>query len=297
MSRWSVLFVERAYAKINLTLDVLGKRNDGYHDVDMVMQTVDLSDLIWLEEAPGTDIVIDANVLQIPLDDRNHAVAAAKAFQRYSGLRRGLRMRLEKHIPVAAGLGGGSADAAAVLRGLNRLWNTGYALEELAEIGASIGSDVPFCVFGGTGLARGRGEVLTPIQHRTRYWTVLIRPAVFVSTADIYGALMPVAYSTAPHSAAMTAALQTGDFDDVRSSVFNGLTETTMRLYPEVESMWSRVQTVAKAPVFMSGSGPTLYCLTPSAAAGQRVYNAWRGFCKEVYLCQWITPEWPDQRG
>lgn len=282
------MLVERAYAKINLTLDVMGKRNDGYHEVDMVMQTVDLSDSIWLETVPGEVISVDSTASHIPLDGRNLAVIAAQTFMAQTGLRRGLRVTIDKQIPVAAGLAGGSADAAAVLRGLNRLYQTGLTMNELARIGASIGSDVPFCVHGGCAVARGRGERIEQVAHHVRAWVVLIRPPVFVSTADVYGALPVAELATNPSSSAMVRALQEDDFMEMRRLVTNGLAATTARLYPEVGALRERVEQVTGQKVFMSGSGPTLFCLVPTQSAGQRIYNALRGFIREVYLCRFV---------
>lgn len=282
------MLVERAYAKINLTLDVIQKRPDGYHEVDMVMQTVDLSDLIWLESAHDEGIVVDSTVSHIPLDGRNLAVVAAEAFMAHTGIRRGLNITIDKHIPVAAGLAGGSADAAAVLRGLNRLFDTQLAPEELAEIGASFGSDVPFCVYGGCAVARGRGERIKRVDHNMKAWVVLVRPQVFVSTADVYGAILPADWSVGLASPGLVSALQSGDFTDMVQRVSNGMAATTCRLYPEVAAMRERIVQVTGQPVYMSGSGPTLFFLVPTQNAGQRIYNTLRGFIKEVYLCRFI---------
>jgi 4-diphosphocytidyl-2-C-methyl-D-erythritol kinase len=284
------LLLERAYAKINLTLDVLDKRPDGYHEVDMVMQSIDLSDLVWLEALETDEIEIDSAASHIPLDGRNLAVIAAQAFRRRLGIRRGVRIYIDKQIPVAAGLGGGSADAAAVLRGLNRLWGTGLSVEELADIGASIGSDVPFCVRGGCAVARGRGERLEPVTHTFRPYVVLVRPAVHVSTSEVYGALNPADYSREPHSPRMCEALAAAELEAVEAAVYNGLAPCTFRRHPEVAAMQRRVAHIAHRPVHMSGSGPTLYCLLPNRHAALRLYNALRGFTREVYMARFIMP-------
>lgn len=282
------LLAERAYAKINLTLDVLEKRPDGYHEIEMVMQTIDLSDLVWIEELTTNDIEVESSASNIPLDGRNLAAVAAQAFREYCGINKGLRIRIEKQIPVAAGLGGGSADAAAVLRGLNRLWGTRLSSTEVAQIGASVGSDVPFCVFGGCALAKGRGEQITAISHPMKTWVVLARPPVYVSTADVYNSLSSFNYVHNVQTGPVVDALKNGDFEGLRSFVSNGLAETTMALYPEVLAFKQRVENITKAPVYMSGSGPTLFCLLPSQSHAQRLYNALRGFTKEVYLSRFI---------
>lgn len=283
------MLLERAYAKINLTLDVIGKRTDGYHEVDMVMQSIDLSDQIWLEELSNQRIELESNVAYIPQDARNLAVAAALAFQRYSGIRKGLKIWIDKQIPVAAGLAGGSTNAAAVLRGLNRLWRTNYSVGQLAEIGAQIGSDVPFCVYGGCAVARGRGEIIETVRHSFRPWVILVKPSIFVSTADIYRALKSENYSLHRNSTQMIECLQAEDFIGLRESISNTLKTVTYHLYPEVELLAHRVSQVIHAPVHMSGSGPTLFALVPNQTIGQRVYNALRGFTKEVYLCRFVV--------
>jgi 4-diphosphocytidyl-2-C-methyl-D-erythritol kinase len=252
----------------------------------MVMQTVDLSDLVWVEEAEGDAITVDSTATNIPLDSRNLAVVAAEAFQRFSGIRRGVHIKIEKNIPVAAGLAGGSADAAAVLRGLNRLYGTNYSRDQLAEIGASIGSDVPFCVYGGCAVATGRGEQIRRVHHQMRPWVVLTRPPVYVSTAEVYRATSPDRYAARTASAAMVEALEQGDFEAVRRLVSNGLQPTTFRLYPEVAAVKERMEAATGQPVFMSGSGPTLFTLLPTQSAAQRTYNTLRGFMREVHLCR-----------
>jgi len=277
---------ERAYAKINLTLDVFAKRPDAYHEVSMIMQSIELSDLIWLDSTSSPGIQLDASVSHIPLDDRNLAVVAARRFCDFSRITPGLMIRIEKHIPVAAGLGGGSADAAAVLRGLNRLFNTQLSVQQLEQIGASIGSDVPFCVRGGCAVARGRGERLESVKHQMKPWVVLVRPNVYVSTADVYRSLTSADYSHEDDAPKMIRALQSNNLDQVIGQVSNQLSAQTFRLFPEVEQIQLRMQHLAEGPVFMSGSGPTLYTLVHNQAAAQRLYNACRGFTREVYLCR-----------
>ncbi|MDQ0190166.1 4-(cytidine 5'-diphospho)-2-C-methyl-D-erythritol kinase [Alicyclobacillus cycloheptanicus] len=281
------MLAERAYAKINLTLDVVGRRPDGYHEVDMVMQTIDLSDLIWLERIES-GLQVGSPASHIPLDHRNLAYMAAAAFLKHTRVSQGVRIWIEKQIPVAAGLAGGSADAAAVLRGMNRLFGTGLTLDELADIGAAIGSDVPFCVYGGCAVATGRGERIRRLAHPLKAWVVLVHPPVHVSTADVYGAVTPADYAARPLSPRMTEALIDADVDEINHLVRNGLQPITEQLYPEVALLRQRMANVAKVPVHMSGSGPTLYCLTPTQSAGQRLYNAFRGFAKEVYLSRFV---------
>lgn len=174
-----------ARAKINLALDVLYKRSDGYHEVAMVMQSVALADRVcFCEQAEG--IVVSTNIPELD-SPANLAYRAAVLIVNTCGVRRGVHITLEKRIPLAAGLAGGSTDAAAVLTGLNQLWSLGLTLERLEELAATLGSDVPFCLQGGTVLATGRGEALTPLPALPHSWVVLAKPPVDVSTAWVYG--------------------------------------------------------------------------------------------------------------
>ncbi len=171
----------KAPAKINLTLDVLGKRTDGYHEVEMVMTTVDLSDRLELTVLDTDEIRIQSEHAYVPNDHRNLAYRAAELLRKRFGIKEGVEIVLDKQIPVAAGLAGGSSDAAATLRGMNELFDLGLSLEELAELGAAVGSDVSFCVMGGTAIARGRGEQLETIPSPPPCYVVLAKPKIGVS--------------------------------------------------------------------------------------------------------------------
>ncbi|ACV57237.1 4-(cytidine 5'-diphospho)-2-C-methyl-D-erythritol kinase [Alicyclobacillus acidocaldarius] len=282
------MLFQRAYAKINLTLDVLGRRDDGYHEVDMVMQTVDLSDVVWLEARDDGEITMESTSSSVPVDERNLCVQAAHAFRRRTGFAGGVHIQLEKHIPVAAGLAGGSSDAAAVLRGLNQLAGAGLTLDELADIGAEVGSDVPYCVYGGLAIARGRGERVTRYAHVPAMYAVLLHPRIFVSTADVYRGLQPSDFTSSPRSEEMVRCLAEGDHERAVSLVHNALERVTLSLYPELRALKERVTSIAQRPVHMSGSGPTMFVLTPVHTHAQRLYNALRGIMKDVYVCRFV---------
>ena len=179
----------KAPAKINLTLDVLYKRPDNYHEVEMIMTTVDLADRIGVESREDGLIKIVSTDNFVPDDNRNFAYQAAELLKNTYGIKEGVTISIEKHIPIAAGLAGGSSDAAATLRALNELWELNLSLDELAEHGAKIGSDVSFCVYGGTAFATGRGEKIEHIPAPPTCWVVLAKPKIGVSTADVYGGL------------------------------------------------------------------------------------------------------------
>jgi 4-diphosphocytidyl-2-C-methyl-D-erythritol kinase len=274
---------EKAPAKINLLLDVLRKRDDGYHEVEMVMTMVDLADRLEMQELPRDTIMITSQAGYIPLDEKNLAFQAAKLIKERYGVRTGVYIHLDKRIPVAAGLAGGSSDAAAALRGLNRLWRLGLTDEELQKLGAELGSDVPFCVTGGTAIARGRGEKLEPIAGPPPCWVVLAKPPIHVSTQDIYGKLKVQEIKNHPSLPDMLQAIRNRSFAELCSSLGNVLEEVTMRLYPEVRQIRECMQRLGADGVLMSGSGPTVFGLVQKQSKVARIYNGLRGFCKEVY--------------
>lgn len=281
-----MLFV-KAPAKINLTLDVLHKRPDGYHEVEMIMTTVDLADRIGLERREDGIIRISAADRFIPEDRRNLAYQAAELLKHTYGVTEGVTITIEKNIPVAAGLAGGSSDAAATLKGLNKLWKLGRSIDELAELGAKIGSDVPFCVYGGTALATGRGERILHLPAPPNCWVILAKPKIGVSTADVYGNLKLDKLSHPP-TEQMIKAIETKDYRLLCNSMGNVLETVTMDLYPEVRVLKEQMQRFGADSVLMSGSGPTVFGLVEHESRVHRIYNALRGFCEEVYAVRML---------
>ncbi|WP_018131782.1 4-(cytidine 5'-diphospho)-2-C-methyl-D-erythritol kinase [Effusibacillus pohliae] len=279
---------EKAKAKINLTLDVLYKRPDGYHEVEMVMQTVDLADHLVFEAREDDHITLSCGVSYIPLDCRNLVYKAAVLLRERFGIRKGVHIAIDKQIPVAAGLAGGSSDAAATLRGLNRLWELGLTPDELAQLGAEIGSDVPFCVYGGTAIARGRGEMIERLPAAGPLWVVLVKPPIAVSTADVYRNLKVDEIVIHPDANGMAQALRTGDVERIVSHLGNVLEQVTFRLHPEVARLKQQMVKFGAMGALMSGSGPTVFGITDRESRAQRVYNALRGFSKEVYLTRFL---------
>jgi 4-diphosphocytidyl-2-C-methyl-D-erythritol kinase len=280
---------EKAPAKINLSLDVLRKRDDGYHEVEMIMTMVDLADRIEMQELPRDTIIISSQAGYIPLDEKNLAFQAAKLIKERYEVKKGVYIHLDKKIPVAAGLAGGSSDAAATLRGLNRLWGLGITAEELKELGAELGSDVPFCVMGGTAVARGRGEKLEPIGAPPQCWVVLAKPPINVSTSEIYGKLNASEIPHHPSIPAMLDAIRRKDFEAMCANLGNVLEEVTLKLYPEVHHVKECMLKLGADGVLMSGSGPTVFGLVAKEAKVSRIYNGLRGFCKEVYAVRLLA--------
>lgn len=277
----------KAPAKINLTLDVLYKRPDHYHEVEMIMTTVDLADRIGLESRADGQIKIVSTDNFVPDDQRNFAYQAAELLKNTYGIKEGVTISIEKQIPIAAGLAGGSSDAAATLRGLNELWNLNLSLDELAVHGAKIGSDVSFCVYGGTALATGRGEKIKELTAPPTCWVVLAKPKIGVSTADVYGGLN-IEGLEHPNTKQMIKAIETEDYGLMCNSLGNVLETVTFKLHPEVITIKEQMQRFGADAVLMSGSGPTVFGLVENEARVSRIYNGLRGFCEEVYVVRML---------
>ncbi|WP_461365875.1 4-(cytidine 5'-diphospho)-2-C-methyl-D-erythritol kinase, partial [Candidatus Darwinibacter acetoxidans] len=223
----------RAYAKVNFTLDVVGRRSDGYHLLTSIMQSVSLADTVTLKRRPQ-GIVILSGHLGLPLDESNTCWRAFTAFKRFTKLEGGVEVSIAKQIPMAAGLGGASADAAAVLHGLNRLYGAGLSLSQLQEIGLSVGADVPFCLQGGTCLVQGIGEAVTPLVDFPRASLVLVKPGVDVFTAEVYKKLKASAHGSS-FSAKLQQLLSQGrDVSELAGALGNALETVTEDLVPEV---------------------------------------------------------------
>ncbi|WP_281976239.1 4-(cytidine 5'-diphospho)-2-C-methyl-D-erythritol kinase [Halobacillus litoralis] len=278
--------LEKAPAKINLSLDVLHKRSDGFHEVEMVMTTVDLADRIELTPRPS-EISVESESRFVPNDERNLAYRAAKLLKDRFGVDKGVKIFIEKNIPVAAGLAGGSSDAAAVLRGVNRMWGLGLGMDELARLGAEIGSDVSFCVYGGTALATGRGEKIQSMQAPPPCWVVLSKPTIGVSTQSIYQNL-DLDGAEHPNTTAMVEALKNGDYEGICANVGNTLEGVTLALHEEVGQIKTQMKQAGADAVLMSGSGPTVFSLVEQDARAQRIYNSLKGFCTEVYMVRML---------
>ncbi len=272
---------EIAPAKINLTLDTLYKRDDGYHEVNMVMTTVDLNDNLSFEKRTDRRIIIESDHQFVPTDRRNLAYQAAQLMMRRYKIKTGVTINIDKHIPIAAGLAGGSADAAATFRGMNALYNLGISLDELAVLASELGSDIPFCVYGGTALATGRGEIIERLPRPPHAWIVLAKPSISVSTKTIYGALKPG--KNKPASKLMKQAILNDDYEQILSTLKNDLEEVTVKKYPQVRKLLSNMKESGSEGALMSGSGPTVFGIVRKERQSVHLYNAMKGCCAEVY--------------
>ncbi|NMA82680.1 MAG: 4-(cytidine 5'-diphospho)-2-C-methyl-D-erythritol kinase [Epulopiscium sp.] len=249
----------RARAKINLTLDVTGKREDGYHDVEMIMQTVNLYDELWIQRIYAPTIRLHSNLKWLPRDQRNLAYQAAQLMRDTYGFTDGVYIYLKKRIPVAAGLGGGSSDAAAVLVGLNKLFNLKITQEELMALGLQLGADVPYCILRGTALATGIGEKLTALAPMPRCWVVLAKPDIYISTAQVYGNLKLENIKKRPSTQQVIEAIQKGELEEVASGLYNVLETVTGKDYEVIGQIKKFLNKHGSLGSIMSGSGPTVF--------------------------------------
>ena len=246
--------VLHASAKVNLVLEVLGKRDDGYHELATVMQAVDLFDRLALEDSDAIELRTSDS---IPTDRTNLAVRAAEALGRAAGVDRGVRIKLDKRIPVAAGLGGGSTDAAAVLVGLNRLWKLRWPVRKLADVAVEIGMDVPFFLCGGPALGTGRGELLEPIDGMSLA-LVLVNPGFPVPTAEAYRAVTSASYTDGRRARTVAEALARGRRAGVARDLYNALEAAVTPTHPEIARIKAALVAAGALGASMSGSGATV---------------------------------------
>lgn len=257
-----------APAKINFTLDVLSKRTDGYHEVATVMQTIALGDIIQLTEAP--DIEVETDHPQVPLGRANLAVRAAELLANKTGITRGIKIRIKKQIPIAAGLAGGSTDAAAVLRGLNKLWKLDLSDKLLFEMAAKLGSDVAFCLLGGTALGKGRGEQLTSLSPLPKFGVIIVKMPFAVSTQEVYQRFCPN-LNVKPTTETLIQALGSGNRQAIIEAMSNMLEQVTITMHPEIAQVKAQLCRAGALGALMSGSGPTVFGLTETLEEARHV--------------------------
>jgi 4-diphosphocytidyl-2-C-methyl-D-erythritol kinase len=282
----------RAAGKINLFLEILGVRPDGYHDLYMVLQSIDLADFVTLK--PAKAISIHCTHPLVPNDERNLAWKAAALIQKVSGISQGVEIGIEKHIPVASGLAGGSTDAAAVLVGLNQLWELGLTQIQLRELAGQLGSDIPFCVAGGTALGLGRGDELTALNLSRPLHLVLAKPVdLQISTAWAYKTYrekyLPQRLADRANAQEMLAALSVGDAQRIAAALHNDLEAPIMPAHPEVAALCERLMANGAIGAMMSGSGSAVFGLTSTRAEAEVLFARMQGDALiETYLCQTV---------
>ena len=249
----------KAYAKINIGLDVLRRREDGYHELKMIMQTVDICDELVFERTEEPGIVIQTDRDELPVDGNNLIHKAADLLFREKGITEGVRITLIKRIPIAAGMAGGSSDAAATMWGLNELFGMGYSIEELQKLGVRLGADIPYCLVGGTMLSEGIGEILTPLPTPPDCFLVVAKPDINVSTGFVYGNLHADQLTYHPDIDGMVEALHEGSLCGITDRLGNVLETVTIREYPVVEELKGLMRSMGAENALMSGSGPTVF--------------------------------------
>ncbi len=253
------MVTQKAYAKVNIGLDVLRRRPDGYHELRMIMQTVDICDELTFEkkEEPGILLRIDGAAL--PTDENNLVCRAAALLLEEKQIEQGVSITLKKRIPIAAGMAGGSADAAATMRGLNALFELGCSMEELRRLGVKLGADIPYCISGGTMLSEGIGEILTPLPSPPECHLVVAKPDIDVSTAFVYQNLRADSLPFHPDIDGMAEALAAGDLKGMTDRMGNVLETVTVREYPVIDRIKKRMCELGAENALMSGSGPTVF--------------------------------------
>jgi 4-diphosphocytidyl-2-C-methyl-D-erythritol kinase len=272
-------------AKINLTLDVLSRRMDGYHNVEMIMQSINLYDTLTITRT-SSKVILESSNENIPLDDTNLACRAAKLMIEAFDIKEGVNIHLEKRIPVAAGLAGGSTNAAGVIAAIDKLYNLNASTQRLMDIGLKLGADVPYCIMGGTVLAQGIGEILTPLKPIKKTWVLLSKIDKDVSTALVYKSLDMDNLENKPDTEAALRAIETQDINLLAKSMGNVLEPVTTSLCPEITDVKNRMLREGSLGSMMSGSGPTVFGLFDNIEDGKRAYNSLKPIIHQTYLVE-----------
>lgn len=276
----------KAYGKVNLGLDVLRRREDGYHEVRMIMQTVQLYDKITMEERHREGIELETNLPFLPVNENNIAYRAARMLMEEFHIPGGLNIKIEKHIPVAAGMAGGSTDGAAVLYGVNQIYQLGLTKRQLMERGVRLGADVPYCIMRGTVLSEGIGEILTPVASMPDCHILVAKPPISVSTKYVYEHLKLDSVKRHPDIDGMIAALEAGNLKGIADSMENVLETVTIPEHPEIEAIKDVMRSGGALNAMMSGSGPTVFGIFDDEEKGMWTRDILRNgtLAKQVYL-------------
>ncbi len=282
----------KAYAKINLGLDVLRKREDGYHDVRMIMQSVGLYDKLTLKKIPKDEILLSSNVGSLPNNDKNLVYKAISLIKNECGITSGVKADLEKYIPMAAGMAGGSTDAAAALIGMNKLFDLGLSQEKLMELGVKIGADVPYCIMGGTALSEGIGEVLTPLAPMPHCYILIAKPRISVSTRFVYENLEADKLAYHPDIDGMIEAIRADNLQGVSDRLSNVLETVTEKKYPIIGQIKAAMIEAGALNSLMSGSGPTVFGIYADKDTAMHALNKIQGIemVKNAYVVEPYQP-------
>lgn len=280
--------IARSYAKINLTLDVLGKRINGYHDVKMIMQTVSLFDLVITDKA-YSDITVNTNLKYLPNNDKNIAYKAAQLFLKKTGIQGGARIIIHKNIPVAAGLAGGSGNGAAVLCAMNKLYNAQLTVEELCGMGEQLGADVPYCIIGGTQMAEGIGEILTPLPPMKKTTVLIVKPPINVSTGSVYEQIDSAPIEERPDTEKIIGALRDGNTAAVAENLCNVMEAVTAKMYPVIGGIKNKMLRNGAIGAVMSGSGPSVFGFFDDEEKAKISHDSFAYQYKDVFLAKTLN--------
>ncbi len=270
-------------AKINLSLDVTGKRADGYHELEMIMQTVDLFDKVKITVSEGESIEILSDSKSVPCDESNTCYKAAKLFYEAVSKERAVKIFIEKNIPQGAGMAGGSTDAAGVLKGLNEIEGTLLSEDELLVIAKKVGADVPFCIKGGCCLCRGIGEILTPLEPMKNVFLVVAKPEFSVSTMWVYKNLVLNSETVHPDTQKLIEALRCGEYECFKKYSGNTLEAVTAKSYDEIEKYKEKMYEYGAFFSMMTGSGPSVFGVFREELDAFRAFDYFKGITKEAY--------------
>ena len=278
---------EKAYAKVNITLDVVGKREDGYHLLKMIMQNIDIYDVITIEKIES-GIEITCNKPYVPTDERNLAYKAAKLFKNTFNITSGLSINIKKNIPVAAGLAGGSTDCAAVLKIMNKLFQVNADNEKLMELGVKLGADVPYCIDGGTALCEGIGEVLTTLKPFKNHIIVLVKPPFGVSTKEVYKNFDLGRVKNHPETDKVIAYMNEYNLYEVAKNMKNLLENVTLKKHKIISSIKSEMESLGAIKAMMSGSGPTVFAFFDDMMKAQRCYDEMKKKYNDTFITRTV---------
>jgi 4-diphosphocytidyl-2-C-methyl-D-erythritol kinase len=277
----------KAYAKINISLDVVGKRKDGYHLLRMIMQNIDLYDVISLEQAPD-GIKLECDKPYVPTDERNIAYKAADLFIKKYKIVTGVKININKNIPVSAGLAGGSTDAAAVLKGMRALFKPELSDQELMELGVNIGADVPYCITGGTALCEGIGEKITQLDSFKDNILIVVKPPFGVSTKEVYQKLNINKVKIHPPTEALIGAMKEKNLKFVSENMKNILENITLGRHPVIRRLKKEMTDLGALGSMMSGSGPTVFGFFEDMLQAQHCYDYMKSKYKDTYISRTI---------
>lgn len=285
--------VTKAYAKINLGLDVLRKRPDGYHDVKMIMQTVDLYDVLSVSKKEEDSITIATKNEMLPVNEDNLIYKAIKLMKDTYGLTGGIHVDLVKNIPIAAGMAGGSTDAAAAMRAMNKLFDLNRPLKELEKHAVKIGADVPYCIQGGTVLSEGIGELLTDLPDAPQCILLIAKPDISVSTKYVYENLNLPGLEKHPDIDAMVEAIKAGDLQGVLEPMDNVLASVTEEKYKIIKEIKQAMEKGGAIKAMMSGSGPTVFGIYETMVQAAGAYDAIKenGMAREIFISKFVNPQ------